>query len=86
MTSTVDRPAVDRPAIDRPAVDNPGARLDTSAESGAAAAALRALDHEQVDAVVAVVAATVRAGVLAALELAALAIEETGFGGGFDAH
>jgi acetaldehyde dehydrogenase/alcohol dehydrogenase len=42
-----------------------------------AAEAFRALDQEQVDAVV---AAMVRAGIRAAGELAALAIEETGFG------
>jgi acetaldehyde dehydrogenase / alcohol dehydrogenase len=43
----------------------------------AAAEAFRALDQEQVDAIV---SAMVRAGIRAAGELAALAIEETGFG------
>ena len=45
--------------------------------AAAAAEAFRALDQEQVDAIV---AAMVRAGIRAAGELAALAIEETGFG------
>ena len=45
--------------------------------AAAAAEAFRALDQQQVDAIV---AAMVRAGIRAAGELAALAIEETGFG------
>ena len=59
----------------------PGDRLDAVddlvSRAAAAAEAFRALDQEQVDAIV---AAMVRAGVRAAPELAALAIEETGFG------
>ena len=55
-------------------MDRVDAMVDTAA---AAAAAFRELDQEQVDAIV---AAMVRAGVRAAAELAALAIEETGFG------
>ncbi len=45
--------------------------------AAAAAEAFRALDQQQVDTIV---AAMVRAGIRAAAELAALAIEETGFG------
>ena len=87
MTSTVDRP-VDRPVetdqvepAREPFEGLPGGRLDALddlvSRASAAAEAFRALDQEQVDAIV---AAMVRAGVRAAPELAALALEETGFG------
>ena len=55
-------------------MDQVDAMVDTAA---AASRAFRELDQEQVDAIV---EAMVRAGVRAAPELAALAIEETGFG------
>jgi acetaldehyde dehydrogenase/alcohol dehydrogenase len=89
--ATVARPATD-PAVDpatageqpdvrEPFEGLPGERLDAVDalvdRAAAAAAAFRTLDQEQVDAIV---AAMVRAGLRAAADLAALAIEETGFG------
>ncbi len=83
MTSTVDRPVeTDQvEAAHEPFEGLPGDRLDAVddlvSRATVAAEAFRALDQKQVDAIV---AAMVRAGVRAAPELAALAIEETGFG------
>jgi len=85
MTSTVDRPTEATAPVETPTREPfeglPADRLDAVdalvERAATAAAAFRALDQEQVDAIV---AAMVRAGVRAAPELAALAIEETGFG------
>ncbi|HEX3223996.1 MAG TPA: bifunctional acetaldehyde-CoA/alcohol dehydrogenase [Nocardioides sp.] len=80
--TTVDRPAIgtEQPARE-PFEGLPGERLDAVDaivdRAAAAAEVFRTLDQEQVDAIV---AAMVRAGLRAAAELAALAIEETGFG------
>ncbi|HET8561345.1 MAG TPA: bifunctional acetaldehyde-CoA/alcohol dehydrogenase [Marmoricola sp.] len=73
---THDQPPQDQSAQGRAGVDQP--EVDELVQAAAdAAAAFRALDQEQVDAIVDAMA---RAGVRAAAELARLAIEETGFG------
>ena len=71
MTLTAPAPSV---VID----DERRARIDATVDRARRAAEeFRRLDHEQVDSIV---AAMVRAGLNSAIELAALAVEETGFG------
>ncbi|GAY17394.1 bifunctional acetaldehyde-CoA/alcohol dehydrogenase [Mycobacterium sp. shizuoka-1] len=71
MTGTLDQPQIQTDDIRRNEID---AIVDSAAS---AAREFRELDQEQVDRIV---EAMVRAGVRAAGELAAMAIEETGFG------
>ncbi|MCX2934524.1 bifunctional acetaldehyde-CoA/alcohol dehydrogenase [Mycobacterium sp. CVI_P3] len=71
MTGTLDQPHIQTDDVRRSEID---AIVDRAAD---AAREFRKLDQEQVDRIV---EAMVRAGVRAAGELAALAIEETGFG------